>query len=149
MLRTFTPEFAAKIFAEFDGCNHVELASRHLVSVQVIYRLLYEARLSAVAAALHLNGDTASEVLWAGPVTQLGFRGGLEAVLQALEKAEDMDALDRAVIAVAILPEGHPAAAGSRNPAPAPVVPIETRPGIPAHDDIAPAPFSDPASDAP
>ena len=131
-------EVSAAILAEFNGSNHRELAERHRVSQRVIYSVLARARREAVATALQPGAESAVEVLSAMPVTQLDFLSWSKAVLQAAEKAREQDCLDRLVIALAILPPGHPASAHPSTPAAPAPSPAETPPGTPAPPDTAP-----------
>lgn len=136
-----TPETVAAILVEFTGDNQAELALRHRVSTIVVQRVINRARHSMLGLALRASEGTGADVLWARPVTRLVLQSLSEAVLQAVRTAEALDALDRLVIALAILPEGRPTEIPADSP-PHPGTPGESQPGTPSHADTPSLPRS-------
>lgn len=133
----------AAILAEFDGNNHEELARKHHINLQWVYRLVAQSRREAVANALQAAWGSAPQVLWVAPLTQLTVLPALEAALRAAEKARALGYQDRLAVALVILPEAPTATAQAPHPQ-QPVAPAETRPSTPSPSGNAPHPQAEP-----
>lgn len=143
----------AAILADFDGCNHIVLAHRYRVSLAYVYRLVKQSRLQSVSLALRQVVGIEPEVVWATelpfdqevPLSVLG--AALQAVETAkatlLEEAHDprsSSVAHRLLVAIAVLPPGHPAVLAANNSPFAATAPTESPPNTQALADSPPDP---------
>lgn len=143
----------AAILADFDGTNHSELACRYRVTLRKVYQLVKHSLRQSVSLALHRVADSEAEVIWASSLHSAEPLRLLEAGLEAFQKAKarlQAEAHDpaglllshRLLVAIAVLPAGHPAVLAASNRGPAASAPAETPPGtqVPAGDPPVPEP---------